>query len=73
METKLSFEDAMKKLEGLVKELESGQLELQQSIAKYQEGIELTKYCHDLLKSAESIVVKMMKDDEIVDFPNLEE
>lgn len=33
----------------------------------------MAKYCHDLLKNAENVVVKMMKDDELVDFPKLEE
>ena len=70
---KLSFEVALKKLETLVKELESGELELEVAVKKYQEGIELAKYCHDLLKNAENVVVKMMKDDELIDFPKLEE
>ncbi|PKL01428.1 MAG: exodeoxyribonuclease VII small subunit [Tenericutes bacterium HGW-Tenericutes-1] len=70
---KLSFENALKKLETLVKELESGELELEVAVKKYQEGIEMAKYCHDLLKNAENVVVKMMKDDELVDFPKLEE
>lgn len=70
---KLSFESALKKLETLVKELESGELELEVAVKKYQEGIEMAKYCHDLLKNAENVVVKMMKDDELVDFPKLEE
>ena len=70
---KLSFEAALKKLETLVKELETGELELESAVKKYQEGIEMAKYCHDLLKNAESVVVKMMKDDQIVDFPKLEE
>lgn len=70
---KLSFETALKKLETLVKDLESGELELEVAVKKYQEGIEMAKYCHDLLKNAENVVVKMMKDDELVDFPKLEE
>jgi exodeoxyribonuclease VII small subunit len=73
METKLTFEASLKKLESLVKELESGELQLEIAVKKYQEGIELAKYCHDLLKNAENVVVKMMKDDEIVDFPTNEE
>ncbi len=73
METKLTFEASLKKLESLVKELESGELQLENAVKKYQEGIELAKYCHDLLKNAENVVVKMMKDDEIVDFPISEE
>lgn len=70
---KMTFEVALKKLESLVKELESGDLALEVAVKKYQEGIEMAKYCHDLLKNAENVVVKMMKDDELVDFPKLEE
>jgi exodeoxyribonuclease VII small subunit len=73
MESKWTFETALKKLETLVKELESGELELENAVKKYQEGIELAKYCHDLLKNAENVVVKMMKDDELVEFPTTEE
>ena len=30
--------------------------------------MKLSKYCHDLLKDAEGVIVKMMKDDKLVDF-----
>lgn len=73
MEKAQSFEEALKSLEGLVKELESGTLSLEDSVVKYNEGIQLAKYCHELLKKAENVIVKMVKDDEIVDFPKMEE
>jgi len=73
MEKTMSFEEALKSLENLVKDLESGTLSLEDSVTKYQEGIRLAKHCHDLLKNAESVVVKMVKDDEIVDFPKMDE
>jgi exodeoxyribonuclease VII small subunit len=73
MEKKQSFEDALKSLESLVKELESGNLPLEDSVTKYNEGIRLAKYCHDLLKDAETVLVKMVQDGEIVDFPKQEE
>jgi len=69
MEPKLTFEVALKKLETLVKELETGDMELENAVKKYNEGIELAKYCHELLQNAQSVVVKSMKDDEAVDFP----
>jgi len=69
MESKLTFEVALKKLETLVKELETGDMELENAVKKYNEGIELAKYCHELLQNAQSVVVKLMKDDEAVDFP----
>ena len=63
-----TFEKALEELELLVKELENGEIELNQAVKKYNEGMKLSKYCHDLLKDAEGVIVKMMKDDELVDF-----
>ncbi len=63
-----TFEKALEELEILVKELENGEIELNQAVKKYNEGMKLSKHCHDLLKEAESVIVKMMKDDELVDF-----
>ena len=40
-----SFEDALKELEVIVKELESGNVELYQAIDKYTEAMKLAKYC----------------------------
>ena len=63
-----TFEQALVELESLVKELENGEIELNQAVKKYNEGMKLSKYCHDLLKNAEGVIVKMMKEDKLVDF-----
>ncbi len=63
-----TFEQALVELESLVKELENGEIDLNEAVKKYNEGMKLSKYCHDLLKDAEGVIVKMMKDDEEVDF-----
>ena len=63
-----TFEQALEKLEVLVRELENGEIELNDAVTKYNEGMKLSKYCHDLLKDAEGVIVKMMKDDKLVDF-----
>lgn len=63
-----TFEQALQELETLVKELENGDIELNKAVEKYNEGMKLSKYCHDLLKDAENVIVKMMKDDQLVDF-----
>lgn len=52
----LSFEDAMKELEEVVSELESGDLTLDKSIEKFKKGIELSNYCNKLLEDAEKTV-----------------
>ncbi len=63
-----TFEQALEELETLVKDLENGEIELNQAVKKYNEGMKLSKHCHDLLKDAEGVIVKMMKDDELIDF-----
>ncbi|MDA8329464.1 MAG: exodeoxyribonuclease VII small subunit [Betaproteobacteria bacterium] len=47
-----SFESAMRELERLVGEMESGQLTLEQSLLAYQNGAELLKFCQNTLDSA---------------------
>ena len=63
-----TFEQALSELESLVKDLESGDIELNVAVKKYNEGMKLSKHCHDLLKDAEGVIVKMMKEDKEVDF-----
>jgi exodeoxyribonuclease VII small subunit len=73
MEMKLTFEEAMKQLEALVKELEQGNLALDLSLSKYTDGVKLAKYCHDLLQNAETMIVKLEQEGKWVDFPKLDE
>jgi exodeoxyribonuclease VII small subunit len=73
MDKKITFEEALQKLESIVKELESGQLSLENSVSKYNEGIELATFCNTELKNAQEIVVKMMNQEELVDFQVKEE
>ncbi len=49
-----TFEETMKELEQIVKELESGELSLDESVKKYSLGLELSKHAYDLLKNAEA-------------------
>ena len=49
----MSFEDALAELETIVKQLEQGDVELEQSIAIYERGAELKKHCETRLNSAE--------------------
>jgi exodeoxyribonuclease VII small subunit len=63
-----TFEQALSELETLVKELENGEIELNDAVKKYNKGMELSKHCHDLLVSAEGVIVKMMKDDKLEEF-----
>ena len=55
----LSFEETMQLLEQLVKELEGGELSLDESVKKYTLGINLSKHASDLLNEAQAkITVK---------------
>ncbi|WP_346899473.1 exodeoxyribonuclease VII small subunit [uncultured Roseibium sp.] len=55
----LSFEDALKQLETIVRELEQGNVPLERSIEMYERGAVLRKHCDDLLKAAEAKVEKI--------------
>ncbi|MDB5083142.1 MAG: exodeoxyribonuclease small subunit [Bacilli bacterium] len=48
-----SFETAMQRLEQIVKQLENGDLSLEDSIERFQEGMKLSKLCRDKLDQAE--------------------
>lgn len=48
----IKFEDALKKLEKIVEELEQGDLSLDEALKKYQEGIELSRACTARLENA---------------------
>jgi len=53
MPKRLTFEDQLARLEEIVKNLENGQLSLEQSLKLFEEGISLTRQCHGLLEEAE--------------------
>ena len=54
MNTKIKdFESALAELETIVKNLEDGQLTLEQSLENFERGIELCRYCHTRLEEAE--------------------
>ena len=48
-----NFEEQIEKLEEIVKELEKGDLNLDDSVAKFEEGIKISKECNKILESAE--------------------
>ena len=48
MKKDLNFEETMDKLEAIAKELEKGDLTLEQSVSKFEEGMKISKECSDL-------------------------
>jgi exodeoxyribonuclease VII small subunit len=57
-----TFEAAMKKFEKVVEELESGDLPLEKSLKKFEEGIALSKFCSKKLEDIEAKVTQLVKD-----------
>lgn len=55
----ISFEDALKRIEEIVKELESNQVSLESSVDLFQEGITLSKLCSNKLENIEKKVAKI--------------
>ncbi len=62
--SEMSFEEAMRELEQVVGQLESGDVELEASIKLYERGAALKKRCEDKLKEAEEKVAAITLDDE---------
>ena len=57
--TSLTFEKALAELEEIVGKLESGKVDLEQSITIYERGQTLKKHCEKLLKAAEARIEKI--------------
>ena len=49
----LNFEEAMKQLEEIANVLENGNLSLDESVNKFEEGMKLSKKCNEILEEAE--------------------
>ena len=47
------FEGAIAELESIVKKLEEGDIPLEQSLALYERGVQLSRFCHARLEEAE--------------------
>jgi exodeoxyribonuclease VII small subunit len=53
---KKSFEDSLEKLEQITSELEDGDLSLEKSLKKFDEGVKLAEYCNKKLEDAQKKV-----------------
>jgi exodeoxyribonuclease VII small subunit len=58
---KMTFEEALGELEGIVRQLETGDVELEKSIAIYERGAALRAHCEGRLKSAELKVEQIVQ------------
>jgi len=62
--SKLSFEQAIKKLTDIVSKIEQGQISLEQSLSQYEQGMELIKHCRAILQKAEKKIEAISKEKE---------
>ncbi|MEE0866549.1 MAG: exodeoxyribonuclease VII small subunit [Clostridia bacterium] len=63
---KKSFEENIEDLEKIVSELENGDLNLDDSVSKFEEGIKISKECNKILEDTEKkITILLNKDGEI--------
>lgn len=60
---KENFEDSMKKLETIVTELENGNLNLDESVKKFEEGMKIAKQCNNILEDAEKKITILLEED----------
>lgn len=65
----VSFEENMKKLEEIAAELEKGELDLDTSVSKFEEGMKISKECNEMLEKAEKKITMLIKgeDGELVE------
>lgn len=56
-----SFEENIKNLEGIVTELEKGDLNLDESMKKFEEGMKISKECTKMLEEAEKKITILLE------------
>ncbi len=59
-----TFEENMKKLEEIATELENGNLDLDTSVKKFEEGMKISKECNEILEKAEKKITMLIKNDD---------
>lgn len=62
MAEKKAYEQVVAELEGIVRQLEGGNLTLDDSLKAFERGISLTRECETLLNEAKGKVEKLIKD-----------
>ena len=71
MVKKKTFEDSLKQLEEIVREMESGDLPLEQALKKYEAGIAHAEYCKNILNQTEEKITALTlgKDNSLEETP----
>lgn len=70
---KKTFENALSRLESITDELEEGELSLEKSLKKFDEGIALVEFCNHKLEEAKNRVELLLKKDDRLQAESFEE
>lgn len=68
----IKFEEAMQELETIATELEKGNLSLEESVAKFEEGMKLSKTCNEIIEKAEKKITILLQKDGKIEEENFE-
>ena len=68
---KENFEQNMEELEKIIQELEKGNLNLDESIKKFEEGMKISKRCNEFLEEAEKKITILIQDNNKIIEENL--
>lgn len=72
-EKKHTFEQSMNDLENIVEKLEQGDVPLEEAITMFQEGMKLSKDCHERLQHVEKQMTEVLSEDGELSTFNIEE
>ena len=61
MEEKMTFEQALHRLEEIVEKLQTGEIELEKAYALFEEGIQLSRECEQKLNAIEQKMVQILE------------
>ena len=61
---KTRFEDALRRLEGVVERLEEGEIPLEEALKLFEEGVKLSRLCHQKLDEVEKRIELLTRDAE---------
>lgn len=64
----MSFEECIKELENILRDLERQDISLEDSVKAYTKGLELSKKCNEILSTNEKLVVEKMTESGLVNF-----
>jgi len=60
---KINFEDSINELENIIRQLEAGDLSLEETLEKYESGLKYSTYCQEFLDKTEKKISILVQDD----------